>query len=184
MRKWLVTSLAVVALAFNAMAFAGDVESGLKVGEAPGAFNVKDCTGPNAGKSLCYRCNYGGRPVVSVFTRSLDSNLAKLIQQIDRQVGENKDKQMASFVVLLTDSPDKAEAELKAFADQNKIKNVPLTIFDGVAGPEGYNIAKDAEVTVNMWVKSNTKANHAFAKGQLNPEAVSTVVADTAKILN
>ena len=184
MKTWLIPSVAIVALALNSLIMAAEVESGLEVGEAPGAFNVKDCTGPNAGKSLCYRCNYGGRPVVSVFTRSLDDNLASLVQQIDKQVGENSGKQMASFVVLLTDDPDGAEAQLKAFAEKNKIKNVPLTIFDGVAGPEGYKISKDAEVTVNMWVKSSTKSNHAFAKGQLNKEAVSTVVSDTSKILN
>jgi hypothetical protein len=37
---------------------AGDapgVKSGLQVGEMAQAFNVQDITGPNAGKSLCYR---------------------------------------------------------------------------------------------------------------------------------
>lgn len=48
-------SVAVVAFGMSAMAAAADLESGLKVGERAGAFNVKDCTGPSAGKSLCYR---------------------------------------------------------------------------------------------------------------------------------
>jgi hypothetical protein len=37
---------------------AGDapgLKSGLQVGEYAGAFNVQDITGPNKGKSLCYR---------------------------------------------------------------------------------------------------------------------------------
>ena len=42
-------------------------ESGLKVGDAPPPYNVKDVTGPSAGKSLCYRCQYGQRPVVNIF---------------------------------------------------------------------------------------------------------------------
>jgi hypothetical protein len=39
----------------GAAVIAGNVKSGLKVGDAAGAFNVKDITGPNQGKSLCYR---------------------------------------------------------------------------------------------------------------------------------
>lgn len=50
-----VYSAAVLALSVSTMASAADLESGLKVGDRAGAFNVKDCTGPAAGKSLCYR---------------------------------------------------------------------------------------------------------------------------------
>ena len=122
--------------------------------------------------------------MVNVFTRSLTDDLASLVKQIDAQVAENKSKKMRGFVVLLTDDPDAAEGEVKAFAAKHGIKNVPLTIYDGVAGPSNYRIAKDAEVTVNMWVGLKSKANHAFAKGQLNQDEIAKVVADTAKILN
>ncbi len=54
MRKVLAPSLAIVAL-LGAVASASELESGLKVGEPAGYFQVKDCTGPSAGKSLCYR---------------------------------------------------------------------------------------------------------------------------------
>ena len=39
----------------DASAKAGELESGLQVGESPGAFYVKDVTGPNKGSTLCYR---------------------------------------------------------------------------------------------------------------------------------
>lgn len=55
MRTLLVPSIAIVALSISAVVVAGDLESGLKVGDEAGAFNVKDCTGPSAGRSLCYR---------------------------------------------------------------------------------------------------------------------------------
>ena len=32
-----------------------ELVSGLQVGDSAAPYNVKDCTGPNAGKSLCYR---------------------------------------------------------------------------------------------------------------------------------
>jgi hypothetical protein len=55
MRNLLVPSVALLALSFSAITVAGDLESGLKVGQHAGFFLVKDCTGPSAGKSLCYR---------------------------------------------------------------------------------------------------------------------------------
>jgi hypothetical protein len=110
--------------------------------------------------------------------------LASLVKQIDAQVAKNSSQKMKGFVVLLTDDPDAAEADVKAFAAKHGIKNVPLTIFDGTAGPPNYKIAKDAEVTVNMWVGLKSKANHAFAKGKMNKEAIAKVVADSSKILN
>ncbi len=55
MRHLLVPSAAIMFAAFGAIAEAGDVKSGLQVGERAGAFNVSDITGPNKGKKLCYR---------------------------------------------------------------------------------------------------------------------------------
>ncbi len=55
MRRLLVPSVALAVLAISSVAVAGEVESGLQVGESTKAFNVKDVTGPNKGKSLCYR---------------------------------------------------------------------------------------------------------------------------------
>ena len=59
MRNLLVPSVALIALSFSAVVAAGDVESnvesGLKVGQPAGPFNVIDSTGPAAGKTLCYR---------------------------------------------------------------------------------------------------------------------------------
>jgi hypothetical protein len=44
-----------LAVAVAGVVVAAELQSGLQVGEACGAFNVKDITGPNKGKSLCYR---------------------------------------------------------------------------------------------------------------------------------
>ena len=37
------------------IAIAGALESGLQPGDKAGPYNVKDCTGPKKGESLCYR---------------------------------------------------------------------------------------------------------------------------------
>jgi hypothetical protein len=170
----------VVAVA-TGMAFA--VKSGLDAGEAPAAFNVKDITGPSKGTSLCYRCQYGAKPVACVFTREITPEVTALIQEIDKQVGANKDKNMSAFVVLLAEDADAAAKQLEKVAADAGVKNVPLTVYDGAAGPEQYKIAKDAAVTVLMWNKSRVQVNHAFEKGKLTKDEVTKVAADTTKIL-
>lgn len=45
--------LAIAACAATSMA--EDLKSGLQLGESAGFFLVKDVTGPNKGKSVCYR---------------------------------------------------------------------------------------------------------------------------------
>lgn len=54
MQRLLMSSAVVFAAAACVMAADG-VKSGLQVGDSAGAFNVKDITGPNQPKSLCYR---------------------------------------------------------------------------------------------------------------------------------
>lgn len=174
--------VAVLAVPF---AGAADVKSGLQVDEFPGAFNVVDVTGPSAGEKLCYRCQYGARPVVSIFVRKMDENAAKLVKEVDAVVARNaEDKRMAAFVTVLTDDPDAQEKALKEVAQKQQIKHTPLTVFENAVGPAKYKINEKASVTVMMWVDSNVKVNHAFSDGELNAEAIDKIVKDTAKILN
>jgi hypothetical protein len=120
---------------------------------------------------------------VNVIVRSLTDDLASLVKQIDAHISKNSSKKMKAYVVLLADDPDRAEVELIAFAKKHGITNIPLGVFDGVAGPRAYHIAKDADVTLHMWLRVEVKVNHAFSKGQLNKDAIACVVADFAKIL-
>lgn len=79
--------LAALVMSMTSIAGAAELESGLKPGDSPPPFNVRDITGPKAGKTLCYRCMYGARPVVTIFTRDIDENVANLIKEVDNQVG-------------------------------------------------------------------------------------------------
>ena len=122
--------------------------------------------------------------MVSIFAREITDDLASLVKQIDKKVSENADSKMAAFVVLLSEDPDADESKLKALAAKHGIKNVPLTIFDGVAGPPRYKISEDADVTVLMWSGLKVKANFAFTNKQLEAKSITQVVSGTSKILN
>lgn len=184
MKRLLTLTVALMFVAASSLSSAADLKSGIEIGSKVGPYTVNDCTGPNAGKSLCYRCKYGGRPVVNIFAREIDGNVEDLIAQIDAKVGENKDQKMAAFVVHLTDDADKSSAKLKKVAGKKNIKNTPLTNFEGEAGPSSYKISKDADVTVLMWVKGKLQVNHAFKKDDLSKDNIKKVVKDTSKILN
>ena len=121
--------------------------------------------------------------MVNVFAREITDNLTSLVKQIDEKIGANSDQKMAGFVVLLTDDPDAVEPRLKELAEKKKIEHTPLTVYDGLAGPENYKIAEKADVTVMMWVGGEVKVNYVFEKGKLDKKAVATIVKDTAKIL-
>ena len=54
MRNIFVPSVAALAV-WAGTALAADIKSGLPIGGSAGFFEVKDCTGPNKGKTLCYR---------------------------------------------------------------------------------------------------------------------------------
>lgn len=183
MRKFV--AFCMMALAATQFVVAADIKSGLQVDDYPAAFNVTDITGPSAGEKLCYRCQYGARPVVSIFVRQMDENTARLVKEVDAIVAKNsEDKKMAAFVTVLSDDPDAQEVALKKTAEDQKIKHTPLTVFENAVGPAKYKINEKANVTVMMWVDSNVKVNYAFADGELTAEAISKVVKDTEKILN
>ena len=65
MRRILSVVFVASAMFAGALFAAEALKSGLQPGDAPPAYNVKDCTGPSEGKSLCYRCKYGARPAPS-----------------------------------------------------------------------------------------------------------------------
>jgi hypothetical protein len=117
-----------------------------------------------------------------VFAREITAPLTGLVKEIDKAVAANKDAKLASFVVFLTDKREALEPKVNELAKKENISNVPLTIVEGVAGPEKYKVAKDAEVTVILYSKGETKANFSYEKGKLDEKATKEIVAAIPKI--
>jgi hypothetical protein len=116
-----------------------------------------------------------------IFAREVSDPLTSLVKKIDETTTKNKSCNMGSFVVFLNDD-ENLPKKLKDLAQKEKIEKTVLTI-ESPAGPSGYGIAKDADVTVVLYTKKNVKVNHAFKKGQLSSADVEKIVADVAKIL-
>ena len=107
--------------------------------------------------------------------------MTSLVKKIDAATAQNSSSRMASFAVFLSDQ-EGLDKKLKEWADNEKIKKTALTI-DNPAGPPSYNIAKDADVTVLLYVHKRVKANYAFKKDQLKSNDIEKIVADLPKIL-
>jgi hypothetical protein len=55
MRRLMLPSAVIVCAAIGVTVAGEAIKSGLEVGQPATPFNVRDITGPNAGKTLCYR---------------------------------------------------------------------------------------------------------------------------------
>ncbi|GBD35502.1 hypothetical protein HRbin36_00614 [bacterium HR36] len=82
--------------------------------------------------------------------------------------------------MFLSDDPD-LEKQLQQFINKEGIKHVHIGI-DNPAGPKGWNIAKEAEVTAVFYKNNKVVANHAVGNGGLSAQTVEAIIADLSKL--
>ena len=149
---------------------AEELASGLRVGQHANQFLVKDCTGPAAGKTLCYYCRYADRPVITLFVREISDDIANLVGRIDRAVSSHEKERLAAFVVFVGKDTPEAEAQLKRLAKRQRLRNTPLTIYR--ESPQKladlYRINPDAAVTALVWQERRITVNRAYPASQLS----------------
>jgi hypothetical protein len=180
--KFRLFAAAVAAAMLTLPAFAGDMKSGPQTGEkVPGPFHPVNVTGEHKGEKFCLFCVNGENPVAMVFARETSPELTKLVKKIDEATVKNKAKSMGSFVVFLSDK-EGLDKDLATFAEKEKIEKTVLSI-DNPAGPKAYEVAKEADVTVVLYVDRKVKANYAFKKGELKDGDIEKILKDVPKIL-
>jgi hypothetical protein len=187
MRTFVTCSLV---LAVAAVAVAAELKSGPQPDQAIGPFDVVKCAGGtdddvSVGEQLCYRCRYGNRPMVMVFTRAANDAVVALTSKLNEEVAEHKDKKLSAFVNLIGDDNREAlEAQAKALAKKAKAEHVPLVVpVESANGPEDYSINPSAEVTVILAVRGKVKASLAFEPGKLDEAAVDAIVEQVDSLL-
>jgi hypothetical protein len=107
--------------------------------------------------------------------------LTGLVKKVDEATAKHKKEDLGSFVIFL-DKSDDMEKKVQAFADKQGIKETVLAL-DNPAGPKGYEISKDAQVTVLLYVGRKVKANFAFEKGKLTAADVEKVMKELPKLI-
>jgi hypothetical protein len=116
-----------------------------------------------------------------IFARDVSGSLTSLVKKIDEATASNRAARMGSFVVFCS-KEEGLDKKLKELAKSEGLKHTVLSI-DNPAGPDGYNVAKDADVTVVLYVNKTVKVNHAFKKGEFKDADVDKIMAELSKIL-
>ena len=180
--KSLLAALALISLSCAAAGAAEPLKSGLQAGEKiTNIFEPLNVTGPFAGEPHCLVCENGLNPVAMIFAREVNEPLVKLLAKIDKATEKNRDVELGSFVVFLSEKEGLKE-QLESVAKKQGFKQIILSTFDP-AGPEDFKVAKDSDVTVVLYREHLVKANHAFRKGELTDQAVEKIVGDLPKIV-
>ena len=146
------------------------------------AFNPTHCSGPGIGKKSCPVIANGANPVAMIFARNLSDGLTSLVKKIDEATVKNARAEMGSFVVVCNDD-EKVAGRLTELARKEGLRKTILTTVDRRAGPPGYALEPKADITVVLYRKHSTKAQFAYAKGELKASDVDDVIAALAKIL-
>jgi hypothetical protein len=158
------------------------LKSGLQPGEKiTTIFEPMNITGEHAGEPYCLICENGLSPVAMLFAREVNEPLLNLLDKLDAATAKNRDQEMGSFVVFLDES-DALRQQLAAAAKQRGLKRVVLSAY-APAGPDGFHVAAEADLTVVLYREHEVKANHAFRRGELTTAASEKILADLPKIL-
>ena len=188
MRTSAIFALAIALLAAVG-ARAAELKSGLQPGDQVGAFDVEKCGGAvndgrEVGSTFCYRCMLGKKPVVMIFARKADKQLAALTKELDKEITKNADQKLSSFVNLLGSDPAQLKATAKEFAAKNQLENVALVVpQENENGPSEFAINPAVEFTVTIYRDGKVAASHAVGAGGLTDAEIKSIIADTGKIL-
>lgn len=175
-------SLAAVMFVMAGGLALADLTSGPQPGETVGAFTVTKVAGNSSdgvtdGKTLCYRCRMGSRPVVMLFARTGDDKLAKLVSELESEIKEHEDTKLSSFVNMIGGDVDALKAAAAKFVSDNNVQNVAFVVpEDAENGPENLKIAPAADLTVVCYKGGKVVSSHAFEKGGLNDDTIAAIV--------
>jgi hypothetical protein len=158
--------------------------SGLAPGMRPGPYSFVLSTGTGRGQSQCFICETADRPAVVIFARTLNDSLGKLATQLDKAVAANKGTDVRGWITFLNDDQPKFDPPLVRWSQKHGLKVLPVGVFEDLGGPPSYKLAREADVTVLLFVKRKVVANFAFRAGELTDEAMAEILKAFPRILD
>lgn|SRR5262245_61875650 len=180
MKSWRYCAIALVVCC--SVQAADPCVSGTPVGQRPGPYSFLVATGPQRGQQTCYICEAADKPVALVFARRVSDPLGKLLVKCDAAVAEQPKDAMKSWLTVLGEKTIGLD-DLAKWSKEVGLKNVPVGVFDDPEGPPSYQLSKEAEVTVLLFVNKKVIANFAFRNGELDDAAVARVAESLPKLI-
>jgi hypothetical protein len=157
--------------------------SGLNLGQKPGPYTFVVSTGKERGQLTCFICETADNPAVLIFARTPNKELGELVVGLDKAIGDPKNAPLRGWVTFLSADQPKMDPQVVEWGKSHAIKSMPLGVFEDPDGPPSYRLAKDAEVTVLLFVKQKVVANFAFRAGELDDKAREQVLKSVPKLL-
>ncbi|MFM8285403.1 MAG: hypothetical protein ACKOGA_01585 [Planctomycetaceae bacterium] len=146
---------------------------GFRAGDKVPYFYVRAITGPLSGKSVCYVCRNGDRPVVMVLVRRLIPVLPTLLKQVDEAVDGHRADGLRGFGVFVDKDPRRLLPQVQTLSFNGKL-SLPLTIAAAPAEGLGWRGLPD-EVAVSVVLYRDQQVLKAFT---FRDEAVAGELAD------
>lgn len=186
----IIVGIATLVLVASASYSLADIVSGPQPGDSVGAFTVTKAAGNpddgvENGKSLCYRCRMGNKPVVMIFARTADKPLAKLINELESEIEEHADSQLSSFVNMIGADNDSLKTAATKFVKDNNIQRVAFVVpEDSKNGPDDFKISPEADMTVVCYKGGKVVTSHALKKGELDDGKISAIVESACNLVD
>lgn len=152
------------------------VESGPKLGTRPGPYTFCVATGARRGQETCFICDTADRPAVIVFARNAGDALGKLAGKLDKALAAHKAAELRSWITFIGKDEQTFDRPLLDWSKQHGLKSLPIGTFKEEDGPPTYRVARDADVTVVLFVRQKVEATFGFRDRELTEEAVGRVL--------
>jgi hypothetical protein len=160
----------------------GSIQSGPAVGETLKYFHPLVVNGPYADRKVNNIGAFGAAPASLVFLRRSGGKALELVKQLDAEAVRARRFYVGAILLSEDRKPYKLAEALKKLAEKEQIQRAYLCVWNSLDGPEGYAIAKEAEVTVVVYRQKTVAATFAFRKGELDGKAIDRILQEARKV--
>jgi len=147
----------------SSVAWADDPQSGPKVGETAGGFEVELAVGAKAGETLDYLSSLKTKPVLLVFVGEMSRPGFGLLKKVDRYAELRQPEGLEIVIVRVTDDRPAAVKYAKLLNEKYELKAVAGVSTDGQAGPKTYALSDECQMTILLLDKEH-KVLHNIAR--------------------
>jgi hypothetical protein len=163
------------------------LKSGPQLGDRPLPFTSNLVTGPFRGQQHCYVCDLKDEPAVLVFARHPDEATARLLRDVRDAVKTHEKSKLFGWLVFLSGSDTRSEHDFERqayeFVRKNGATTLPVSVLGDPAGPPGYLIAPDAEVTVIVFRKGKVLYNRAYGSREWGSRSAGAALRELPKLI-
>lgn len=149
---------------------------GFHVGDRVPNFYVRAITGPLQGKSVCYVCRNGDRPVAMVLCRRIVPRLETLLKGLDTVVDAHRAQGLRGFGVFMARDTKSLLGQVQTLAFNSKIA-LPMTIAAAPSeGPGLRGLSDEIAVSVVLYREQKVRATFHLTADELGDDSIANVL--------